>query len=55
MQDQSLKKMSKEAETVEISHLDTEADTIENVVTVNEIKALEQVADPVAVPGRGKR
>ena len=33
-----------------ISHLDTEADTIENVVTVNEIKALEQVADPVAVP-----
>lgn len=45
-----MKKKSKEAETVEISHLDTEADTIENVVTVNEIKALEQVADPVAVP-----
>lgn len=45
-----IEEKSKEAETVEISHLDTEADTIENVVTVNEIKALEQVADPVAVP-----
>ena len=45
-----IEEKSKEVETVEISHLDTKVDTTESVVTANEIKALEQVADPVEVP-----
>ena len=44
-----IEEKSKEATAIEISHLDTDADTTKGIVTVDEIKGLEQAADEVAV------
>lgn len=44
-----IEEKSKEAAVIEISHLDTDADTTEGVVTADKIKGLEQVADEVVV------
>ena len=44
-----IEEKSKEAAVIEISHLDTDVNTTESVVTADEIKGLEQVADEVVV------
>lgn len=45
-----IEEKSKEAAVIDISHLDTDVDTTEGIVTVDEIKGMEQVAEEVVVP-----